>query len=492
MSHRPVDWSPLVGSDPVPGDPDRVEQLGRHYQRVALAISDAAAKLRRIAEHQDMRSEAVEAFRDSAREVAEDISRAHERYDGVGRALTGYAPELRDAQSESAAALVQAQAAGRDLASANRLAHAAQSRIDAASEGADTTADRDIHRRALMAAEAAGDDLAAARRRLNRATDARDTAARRAMSLVEEVKDSGDLNDSGWDSWGVKIVKMVVKVADIVAVSAGMLALFLGWVPIIGQPLAALFGTVALVASITSLLGNIVLAATHDGEWSDVAWSAIGVLSFGVGRAAIGALRVSASGVRGASRLAAGRLAARSVAELTESDNWMTATKSVMTATRSMLRTINPLSRRAARAAVQQSLEQGFVPSASSIARGWRAMPDEFVDNIRTLVHADWRDALRQARRQGGPSNLLELFGEHDAAADLQEIKQIRSAVRAREEVAPHLRQLHIQYGASLGAAGYGAYDAGHNALELRSSPSAADQLHLPNAHQPVGAGARP
>lgn len=59
MSSRPVDWSPLAGSDPVPGDPDRVEQLGSHYQRVASAISDAATKLRRIADHQDMHSEAV-------------------------------------------------------------------------------------------------------------------------------------------------------------------------------------------------------------------------------------------------------------------------------------------------------------------------------------------------------------------------------------------------------------------------------------------------
>lgn len=101
MSQRPVDWSPLAGRDPVPGEPDQVEELGGHYQRVASAISDAATKLRQIAERQDMQSEAVDAFRGTAREVADDISRAHERYDGVGRALIGYAPELRDAQSRS-------------------------------------------------------------------------------------------------------------------------------------------------------------------------------------------------------------------------------------------------------------------------------------------------------------------------------------------------------------------------------------------------------
>ena len=98
---RPRDWSPLACIDPVPGDPDRVEWLGKHYRQVAWAISDTARKLRQIADHQDMQSEAVEAFRNIAREVANDINRAHERYDGVGRALVGYAPELRDAQSAS-------------------------------------------------------------------------------------------------------------------------------------------------------------------------------------------------------------------------------------------------------------------------------------------------------------------------------------------------------------------------------------------------------
>jgi hypothetical protein len=490
MSHRPVDWSPLVDSDdPVPGDPDRVEQLGRHYQRVASAISGAATKLRRIANHQDMHSEAVDAFRNTARDVADDISRAHERYDGVGRALTGYAPELRDAQSESAAALVQAKQAAKDLATANRLAHAAHTRIHAASEGADTTDDRGAHRRALTAIDTAGDDLAAARRRLRRATDARDTAAHRATRLVEEVKDSGDLNDSWWDDWGAKIVKAIVKIADIVAVVAGVLALLVSWIPVIGQALAAALGTIALVASLVSLLGNIALAATGDGEWSAVAWSAIGVLSFGVGRAAIGALRVSARGVRGASRMAAGRLAAeapaaRAAAGLPSSSNSMTAI-------RSMLGTANPMSRHAAGAAARRSLEQGFVPSARSIGQSFRAMPGEFADNVRTLCHADWGDALRQARQAGLPRP-MRFFGEHGADAELQSISKIDGVVRASDEVAPHLRQFRAQYGTFVGAAGYGVYDTGHNALGLMPSASAAQQLNLPDSHQPVEAGARP
>lgn len=489
MSHRPVDWSPLAGSDPVPGDPDRVEQLGRHYRRVASAISEAATKLRRIADHQDMQSEAVDAFRNTARDVADDISRAHERYDGVGHALTGYAPELRDAQSESAAALVQAKQAEKNLATADRLAQTVQARIHAAPEGADTTADQGAHRRALTAADTAGDDLAAARHRLSRATDARDAAARRAMSLVKDVKDSGDLNDGWWDNWGAKIVKAIVKVADIVALVAGVLALAVAWIPVIGQALAAALGTIALVASLVSLLGNIALAATGDGTWSAVAWSAIGVLSFGIGRVAIGALRVSAQGVRGASRLAAGRLAAQSPAARAAAG--LPSSSNSMTAIRSMLGTANPMSRHAARTAAQRSLEQGFVPSLRDIGQGLRAMPGGFADDIRTLRNADWGDALNQAR-QGGPQGPLQFLGEPGAAADLQRISKIDDMVRASDEVAPHQRQLHTQYGVFVGSTTYGTYDNYRNAVELMPSPSAAEKLDLPQGHQPVEAGARP
>ena len=237
---RPRDWSPLACIDPVPGDHDRVEWLGKHYRQVAWAISDTARKLRQIADHQDMQSEAVEAFRNIAREVANYTTRAHERYDGVGRALIGYAPELRDVQSESAAALAQAKDAEADLAAANRLARAAEARIDGAPEGADTTADRGAHRRAVAAAEDANDALAAARRRLSRATDARDAAARRA-----------DLNNGWWDNWGAKVGHGILDVA--------------GLVPIIGEPAD----------------GINALWYGAEGDWTNAGLSAAGMIPIG-------------------------------------------------------------------------------------------------------------------------------------------------------------------------------------------------------------------
>ena len=316
--------------------------------------------------------------------------------------------------------MAQAKQAEADLATANRLAHGAQARIHAAPEGADTTVDQGAHRRALTAANTARDELAAARRRLSRAMDARDVAAHRAMRLVEDVKDSGDLNDSWWDNWGAKIVKVIVKIANVVAVVAGVLALVVGWIPVIGQALAAILGTIALAASLVSLLGNIALAAT-----------------------------------------------------------------------KSMLGTANPMTRQAARAAAQRSLEQGFVPAARSIGQSFRAMPGEFADNLRTLRHADWGDALRQAR-QAGPPRPMRFFGEHGADANLRDISKIDRAVRGSDEVAPHVHQLQSQQRVFIGAVSYNVYDIGRNIAGFAPSPSAADQLHLSHVHQPVAAGARP
>lgn len=487
---RPVDWSPLAGSDPVPGDPQRVEQLGKHYRRVAEAINDAARKLRQVADHNDMQSDAVEAFRNTAREVADDISRAHERYDGVAHALAGYAPALRDAQSESVGALTDAKNAESDLAAANRMANSAHSRITTAPAGADTTVDQGAYRRAIGAADAAGDALAAARRRLERATDARDTAANRARNLIHEVRDSGDLNDSWWDNWGAKVVKAIVKVADIVAVVAGVLALAVSWIPIIGQALAAILGTIALVAALVSLLGNLALASTGYAEWSEVAWSALGVLAFGLGRVAMTGVRAAAKGVRGGSRLAAGRLAAKSPA--TRAAAGLPASSNPMTAIRSMVGTSNSMGRNAARDLAREAV--AYRPTVSSIGQNLRAIPGEFRSNLQTLRNADWGEAMRQApaalAEQGGSVVRgdfaevgMRMFGEAGAADDLARINQLPQGIRASDDVAPHLSNLRTHTQDFIAAGGYSTFDIfRQTAGFVNSEPPPAESLKLPAA----------
>ncbi|MPZ66622.1 MAG: hypothetical protein GEU83_14295 [Pseudonocardiaceae bacterium] len=493
--NRPVDWAPLAGSDPVPGDPDRVADLGRHYRKVAATISDAAAKLRRIAaNYHDMDSDAVDAVRDNAQKVADDITRAHERYDGVGQALAGYAPHLRDAQSESAAALRQAKDAEAAQASASQKAEAAQARVDTATQGVDTTADQGDQRRALGAAEAAGDALTAARRRLDAAIETRGRAAQRAMGGINEVKNSGDLNDSWWDNWGAKVVKVIVTIADAVAVVAGILALISLFIPVIGPALAALFGTIALAAGLVSLAGNLALASTGYAEWSAVMWSVAGVLSFGVGRAAVAALKVSVKGARGAARMAAGRWAGQSPAVRGAAG---LSQRSSSKAIKEMLGTRTPMSKNAAKGLVKASAAQKYAPSFAEFGRSLRAMPGEFAENLQTVRSAGLSgtvDALRQTPQHvqlqaqqvmsgDGVQALLRAGGEAPTAAGLDDLGRVSDTIRSGAEVGEHMKYVKINEFTFTASILFGAGDTARGTAEFVGDlrePSPAEQLHLP------------
>ncbi|MGO7983445.1 hypothetical protein ACC691_36980, partial [Rhizobium johnstonii] len=75
-------------------------------------------------------SEAIAAFRGRATEVAGRIQRAHERYDGVGRAMLAYSTPLSTAQALSVQALENARGADADASNAEDLIDYYQRRID--------------------------------------------------------------------------------------------------------------------------------------------------------------------------------------------------------------------------------------------------------------------------------------------------------------------------------------------------------------------------
>jgi len=385
---RPVDWSPLAGSDPVPGDPYEVARMGRHYTDVADAIERAAGKLRQLAGgNDDQESDAVDALDDDCQQVADDISRAHQRYAGVGAALTAYAPKLEQAQADSLAALTAAQQAD----SNHRAATTRQN--DALSPAEHDAAQQDI--------DAATTALGSARTKLQHAVEDRDNAARTAIDAVKDVQDSGDLNDSWWDNWGHKIVEAIQKIASYVALVAGVLALCVGWIPIIGQALAGILGTIALVATAISLICNIALAATGYGDWMSVVWDAVGLCTFGLGRVFSAAARGSATGLRGAARLSAGKIAGAGGTEF----------RSLVSGT-----SLSGLSRNAARGILADGRAAGAL-SRSNILASFRSLPADFASGLTALRSgANWsaaRAGLGPAFRNLFSGNgLTALYGE--------------------------------------------------------------------------------
>ena len=84
---RPADWSPLAGSDPVPGHPDDVAALGRRFQATAQEITAAAQRLRTMCTHAYWDSGAGEAFRQQSVQTAGKLAAAFDRYSAAATAL---------------------------------------------------------------------------------------------------------------------------------------------------------------------------------------------------------------------------------------------------------------------------------------------------------------------------------------------------------------------------------------------------------------------
>lgn len=282
---RPIDWSPLdLGHDPIPGDPDAVRAGGQDYVTVANAIARAARALRDMELDGDD-SDATDELIRNAGDVADDIERAEERYRETGLALLAYAPRLASAQSDSLEALELARSA-RDDAEA---AESARRRALNLAAGADDDAAADDHRRdagrAADDADAAAAALTRARRLLDDAIGERDSAAETAAERIRAIVEGDDLNDSWWDNWGADLLAVITDIAGWVSTIAGILALCVSWIPVIGQALAGVLLIVAGVAAVINAIGNVILASTGERSWGEaiisIAGAALSVVGLG-------------------------------------------------------------------------------------------------------------------------------------------------------------------------------------------------------------------
>ncbi len=308
MSHRPTDWSPLAGSDPVPGDPDEVERVGNHYVNTAEALREQAARLRALASDRSWESDAGETWRHQGREVAEKLDTVVRRYDRAGRALRTYGGQLRSAQTQADDALDLAQDAER-RALATDSARREEARLHAqAPPGTPPPDTSHLDRQA----DQATDDLTRARRQLQAAETARDSAAEAAAGSIEDITGSDGLDDGRFArvgkffgdavEWVDRNLKAITDLAGTVAMIAGLLALAVGWIPVLGQLAAAVLTGIAALASLIALAGSLVMALQGRGSWLDVGLAAFSLLTLGLGRAALVGVKAGARGVRAAAQ----------------------------------------------------------------------------------------------------------------------------------------------------------------------------------------------
>ncbi|MCP2267511.1 hypothetical protein ACFQHV_20770 [Promicromonospora thailandica] len=268
------------------GEPGVVESKGRRYTELAEAISRSVTTLQQIVDDTSTTAKSMDKTRKLAGEVREDIEKARERYSYTGEALTTYGAALRTAQAEADPAAVRLRTLRSELATAQTTAHNAESAVDDLPGDASQADTTEANRTLRHANNAVGDlqrEISNAEADWTSGHNDKNTAARTAISKIEEVV-SGDkvngLEDSRWDKfkdWAKGALKVIKIICDI----AGILAIFLSWVPILGQVLLVL----AAIGSIIAIVENIVKIAREGFSWGALLGIGLGVMGLFGGKA---------------------------------------------------------------------------------------------------------------------------------------------------------------------------------------------------------------
>lgn len=268
---------------PLAGDPGLLARKAAHYQTVAAEIARSVQTLKKI-QGEQMKSTAIDKLKESSGDVADDITKAYDRYDTTAKALAAYASELRGAQDDATAAIAQITEKQSAATAANRSATTAQTAADSATDDQKADAQRTAQQ-AQVAADDANSALTAAHELWHAAYERKSTAAKTAASAIDDVvngKGNHGLKDSWWDNWGSKLYDVIKQVCK----WAGILSIFLGWVPILGQILLVL----AAVGAVLDLIDAVVAAITGDGSIFDIVMAVVGVALTFVGGAAFARL----------------------------------------------------------------------------------------------------------------------------------------------------------------------------------------------------------
>jgi hypothetical protein len=277
---RPTDWSPLAGSDPVPGDPQRISEEAAHLASTAQEIEGQVAQLRAIASgHSVEKGLHVDKLRSASGDLADNLDKVVGRYQKTSSALSAWVPELDYAQSQSLKALTQAQ----DAAARQR----ANQPIPRPSTYQPTPQDAQDDQARATALNTADSDLAAARQMLDNAISYRDQKGSETRNKIENAINDG-VTDQWWDKFKAFIGKYawllrdIATVLEIVATILAIIALFVS-----GLAFLIIF---ALAVGLTALalLTRTLLAATGNGSWLDVIIDVIALATLGIGGGVFG------------------------------------------------------------------------------------------------------------------------------------------------------------------------------------------------------------
>ncbi|MFE9767875.1 hypothetical protein ACFYPC_25700 [Streptomyces sp. NPDC005808] len=431
---RPADhrWAVLGESeDPVPGDVYDLTALAKRFTATAKTISDTAAALRRLGDQKSWDSKAGREFAEKAEDTAKTVSKAHGRYEEAGSALKEYYTELETVQDEADRLLGQAETKSGDLSTAKSQADNPPEKTDKAGQKKLDTKVTDLQ-----------GDLDDLRGQLSTLKSRHNKAGDAAAKRIHEITESDDLNDSWLDELRDTLT-IVADIAGAVAAVCGLVALLVGWIPIIGQAIAGVLGTIALIATAISLVCHLLLAINGDGSWGDVALDVLGLATFGVGR-------VFSAGSKLAATVGRSR---------------------VWTAAAQYVRAWNPALGSAARRALVVEMvgaRAGATTTALpnvTLGAAFKGLPRSFAEDLGT-IRSNWGDlfkagdnlsAVRGAWSAGGLRGLSSMYVGPGMVDELARIKNIKPADLNLIGTPDAFKQA-LQYNSwALGATGTGA-----------------------------------
>jgi hypothetical protein len=227
-------WQPLgLDADPVPGNTQEISQQAAHLSSVAQTINGQIAALHKIASDNTEVGQHADKIRAAARSLAGSLQTAATRYANVSSALSGWVPDLEQAQSLSLQALNQAEG---PYATLNQAFTPPPS---ASLKPLQTQLDVQNHHNVMQRAQG---QLNAAQAVLTRATNLRDTQAAYWAGQINRASDDsltdheslwGEIT-SGFDelvgtvAWEIKDVATVLEVlATVAGIAAFIIAQFI-------------------------------------------------------------------------------------------------------------------------------------------------------------------------------------------------------------------------------------------------------------------------
>lgn len=307
-----MSWAPLANDEPIDGDPGQVRSYGQDLERTARLIAEQAEALRALADPTAWTADTADAFRDQARDLEREISKAEARYSAVGGHVVAWAGMIEDARRQADLLRVAAQEQQRIL-DTTAEAEPQPDPMNPALPPQLSEAGKQVNDRRGRAQE----EIERLRSDLERLLDEHRSNGQEIGRLIRASQDDG-LNDGFWDRVKAWIANHAPLLRDI-ATWAGRIAAVVGLIALFCTPL----GWVAAAAAAIAVLASGALLISGDGSWGSFLLNVVGLASFGIG--AIATRGVAAAFRAGRAARAAPAVAAARSAVLNAADSVLVA-----------------------------------------------------------------------------------------------------------------------------------------------------------------------